>query len=129
MIKPRDGKPYIEPTPLATAVMRELGGRVIRISNRVLYRKGHPDYTSENTRDSEGAPLAIDVVATDVTIEFPGTRHEMLSRLKSIGIHSGDIGGPFKEEGLERCTYFQGPFQDSGVHQTGIAVLCKPAKF
>jgi hypothetical protein len=109
--------------------MRELGGRVISLSSRVLYRKAHPEYTSENTRNPEGEPLAIDVVATDVTIKFPGTRCEMLRRLRGIGIKSEDIGGPFREDGLERCTYFQAPCQDSGIHQTGVAILCQPAKF
>ena len=129
MIQPINSNRYIDPTPLARAFIDALGGEVTHLSSQVLYRKGHPEYTSENTRDSKKKPLAIDVTATNVTIEFPGTRGEMLKRLRGIGIKSGDIGGPFREEGSERCTYFQAPFQDSGIDQTGITILCQPSRF
>jgi hypothetical protein len=128
MIQPNRNS-HIRETPLARAFIDNLGGKVTHLSSQVLYRKGHPEYTSENTRDSDKNPLAIDVIATNVTIEFPGTRYEMLKRLRGIGIKSEDIGGPFREEGSERYTYFQAPFQDSGIHQTGITILCQSAKF
>ena len=124
MIQPNRNS-HIRETPPARAFIDNLGGKVTHLSSQVLYRKGHPEYTSEN----DGNSPSLDVIATNVTIEFPGTRHEMLKRLRGIGIKSEDIGGPFREEGSERCTYFQAPFQDSGIDQTGITILCQPSRF